>query len=773
MRVVLFCLLLLPPGYDSSADQTSCGPTGINSQNIGLTGQGVGIGQVELYRPGKHNFDNASNITSAYDTFKVFNVNQPAAADFTGLHSVQVAGIMISNPTALMSVAPNSKVYASTLYQPSGQIAFENWPLAYQKVSLEDNSAVRAINISSLYLALPDATSIMTLSLDWSSRSHDVLYVVGRGNETDFGAPADSYNAIVVAASEIGPDNVYQSVWQHNSTFNHQDRRLTCVLAPGVNLTVTNYDINGQVSLGSNISGTSYATPHVTGLIALLQEFVSEQGWGSAARRHEVMKAIVMNSADKLLDNGNGQRLCMEKDIIDLVGQTGFWTDSDAYGNPAIPLDNMMGTGQVNASRAVKQFSSGQRTAGGNVPLIGWDYGTTTGIGSLKKYILEKPLREDSFIAITLAWDRVVELNDANSNGSYDAGETFTDNGLTNLNIYLVPKNGDLPDAVASSISTNYSVEHIFHEITTEGEYEIWVHQVDAPVGNQTYGLAWWAVPADGNCPADLNDSNAVDNFDLFELLEAWGPNCGHIADLTHNGVVDTFDMFDLLDAWGQCCENCPVTPSMAVGYSWTANECHYEPRYEDSAGGFEDLCSFDCPSWNSCDLLSHVNLTLEIVPDESGYCEFRQFRNHTNVNISGTIQGGQRVGNKIRWTHNHPTTQLVYEIEQWETLSEWFDTAVVSSYIFADSLRTVPGTPGVLVTIELDCQTGKWAMTIGNHGFPGFFGTQTNDCGGLDDEDEISIHCNTNQALPCLCNQFPDTYHWELESEAHIWLVP
>jgi hypothetical protein len=55
-------------------------------------------------------------------------------------------------------------------------------------------------------------------------------------------------------------------------------------------------------------------------------------------------------------------------------------------------------------------------------------------------------------------------------------------------------------------------------------------------------------------CPADLNESGAVDVFDLLELLDQWGPcepPCS--ADLNLDGDVNVFDLLDLLEAWGIC----------------------------------------------------------------------------------------------------------------------------------------------------------------------------------------------------------------------------
>jgi hypothetical protein len=74
------------------------------------------------------------------------------------------------------------------------------------------------------------------------------------------------------------------------------------------------------------------------------------------------------------------------------------------------------------------------------------------------------------------------------------------------------------------------------------------------PPGSTT---GWWVEcgqiePVTG-CVGDLNNSGAVDVFDLLILLGAWGPCPGCPADLNASGAVDVFDLLILLGAWGPC----------------------------------------------------------------------------------------------------------------------------------------------------------------------------------------------------------------------------
>jgi hypothetical protein len=178
------------------------------------------------------------------------------------------------------------------------------------------------------------------------------------------------------------------------------------------------------------------------------------------------------------------------------------WLSSDAYTDEVKPLDADMGTGHLHAYRSLIQFGSGQFSPDASVPPVGWDYrtvGTGRDAPAYRDYVLERPLVAGSHVAITLAWNRVVELKDTNRNGLYDIGETFEDKGLNNLDVYLMRAEDEREgDRIWSSVSAVDSVEHIFHPVPATGRYKIRVvyrDRVNTPT--QAYALAWWTAPAE------------------------------------------------------------------------------------------------------------------------------------------------------------------------------------------------------------------------------------------------------------------------------------
>jgi hypothetical protein len=488
----------------------------LHQEPYNLLGRKISIGQVEIGRPGKYGIDKVNPIHTKTNPQAVFFRDEPAKSDSNvDNHAVMVAGVMISQDKLLKGVAPQAQLYSTAVGSLSNGGQAEEC-LASQHIAQQNGDDIRAINFSfgeSLDRderddAKLDGKALLTKCIDWSARVHDTLYVIA-GNQGTGGIPipTDNFNGITTAYTTIRKNQFVKVDFANLSAFpvgigrsaikkeiNFGDRRAISLLAPGSQITVYN-----QEGKTEKVSGTSFAAPHITASVALLQEYSDRKinqdfpNWTTDARRHEVMKAVLLNSADKIQDTGDGLLLGMERTTIGEKNTT--WLESDAYVSPRIPLDMQMGTGHLNVFRAYQQLSSGQITPEQLAPLRGWDYGQVTA-NEYQDYYIEQPLKAGSYAAITLTWDRLVNLNDSNRDNQYNIGETFSDRGLNNLDLYLIAadESSNLRNT-CSSISYEDSVEHIFCPIPATGRYKIRVQyhrQLNEPL--QNYGLAWWTV---------------------------------------------------------------------------------------------------------------------------------------------------------------------------------------------------------------------------------------------------------------------------------------
>jgi hypothetical protein len=523
-------------GMPALALSTSVGPAGIDALRLHeepyrLTGRKIAIGQVEIGRPSQFGLDKVAGADMPVKVGRVFLLDQPPNPNqYVDGHAANVASVMVSQDKTLTGVAPEALLYSAAVGPIRGRSGQPEECFASQQIALSNGGDVRAINFSfgeSLSRdprpnAILDGNALLTQCIDWSQRVHDVLYVVA-GNQGGGGIPipTDNFNGINVAYSrEIGgryvkvdfanlssePD--FRPRQSAGPETNVGDRRSVTLVAPGSQIEVINPNGESRV-----VSGTSFAAPHVTATIALLQEWSDRQirsdaNWSLAAREPMVMKVVLLNSADKLEDMGDGLRLGMTRTLYDERHRT--WLESDAYTDPTRPLHAELGTGHLNAYRAFQQLQGGEWSANETVPVIGWSFDAaesplppdiprTDAALRQRDYVFDTPLQAGSYLSATLAWERLVVLTDENGNGVYDLGESFQDRGLNNLDLYLMrAEDEDLADSVWSSVSAVDSVEHIFTQIPATGRYKLRVvyrQQIEDELA-QDYAIAWWAVPA-------------------------------------------------------------------------------------------------------------------------------------------------------------------------------------------------------------------------------------------------------------------------------------
>ena len=224
-------------------------------------------------------------------------------------------------------------------------------------------------------------------------------------------------------------------------------------------------------------------------------------------RDARVMKAVLMNSADKTIGWDNGQ-------IAHPNGNGGVLTTQG--------LDNRVGTGRLNLRAAYDQFLSGTADVpgalSGNLGLvknIGWDFGDVLS-PTTNDYHFGTPLLGGSTFTATLTWFRDRRI---------DAHNTVFDDSYDDLNLELWSVVDGTPASLISESSSLFNnSEHFSFALPVTGDYALrvrWfkeVFDVASAADQEFYGLAWSAV---AGLPGDFDRDGKVTATDLQAMLSA------------------------------------------------------------------------------------------------------------------------------------------------------------------------------------------------------------------------------------------------------------
>lgn len=563
-KLVLAMVMTTAPAF---GDVVSISSDGINSEDTQLNGAGILIGQAEPFRSARALFDT--------DPLKVASNTAPAGVYFTtgssGMnmhindHATGVAGVMIAKDASLTGmsgddygvwrgVAPEASLHSGAV---SSVVDDELAALTMNRIATLASGTVRATNVSfnrdlQTPVEQPNGNVHVTQFIDWSSRQHDLLYVVAWGNsDQSFGprAPVDNYNGITVGASQRRMnEDVWTSFGTVNTLFGFEpdDSQDIEILAPGHGI---RYLVGGDTELIRD--GTSLAAPHVTGATALLQQHSLQQMQGpnpnprftSRSQKHQLMKAVMLNSADKISGvHGSARTICDSS-----TGPCNDWTVSEAYIDPTTPLDDRMGAGHLNVERAVQQLAPGEYSVGEFVPHIGWGVSSIGGVGSSLNFIFDQPLGS-GYVAITLVWDRRIE---STGGTTYNSGDQFFNSGVANLDLSLENSTGTV--VYAESRSEDKNVEHIFIDLESAGASHIRIRHaagdIGVPGGSTEFAIAWW-YGSDASTPGDYNKNGSVGPEDYDVWKSNFGTNFAD-ADGNENGTVDAGDYTVWRDNFG------------------------------------------------------------------------------------------------------------------------------------------------------------------------------------------------------------------------------
>ena len=267
------------------------------------------------------------------------------------------------------------------------------------------------------------------------------------------------------------------------------------IVAPGTGITTARYggatggntgaptsDLAPNTYL-ANVAGTSVSAPLVAGGAALLVDYgrtnFGATSTSDAAINGAVIKAVLLNSADKLAGFDNGQTV-VNGHIETVQG-----------------LDYNQGAGQLNLSAAFDQYVSGTHDVAGlgggtNLAAIGWDYGSVA-LNTVNDYQIGNLRGGENFTA-TLDWFINRQFDGVGIDPQFGGFLLTQDNGFAQLTLELYQTDGQSQNLVARSSALYNTVQHFFVTTPMDGAYFLRVGYAGNRYGtdtNQAYGLAW------------------------------------------------------------------------------------------------------------------------------------------------------------------------------------------------------------------------------------------------------------------------------------------
>jgi len=451
----------------------------------GLDGTGVNVGHMEYDRP------NVAHVALAGQDITIW----PTSPAPTHPHETGVASLIIGKRTVeggnFQGVATKASLWMSGMgpQTPANYKAAMDWQLTAPKTTVVNNSWGQDWNVGTeairdRYRRIADRAAMLG-QLNVCAAGNEGQQAGTGGNKTgNLTNPANAYNTLSVGA--VGPAGTWNRVADFSSVSaadnngNPTARLKVDIVAPGVGIKQASGP--GNTAFASP-SGTSFATPITTGVVALLQQHGMAKGFSLDPR---LMRAIVMNSANKTVENRAGVRWDQE-------------FKAQANGVTALRMSNETGTGKLDAMEAYTQYDSGRSRAytkfngsffpgSGEAKSTGWDVDVaTTGVGNV--YLTQDVLRKGTYLTSTLTWNRDVDSTDAD-----EANWTYKDLAQLNLGIrqYFGGPGGTNSNFGGDDPNLNGTSQHNVTKLLARNKYVMFVAYRDtSPVSGTTYALAW------------------------------------------------------------------------------------------------------------------------------------------------------------------------------------------------------------------------------------------------------------------------------------------